>query len=467
MSVTLTEAPETLSRSLACLRAQRAARPVVAVMGEFSAGKSTLLNLLLDSDLLPAQVTATQMPALWLAAGRAQGFGALGHDGSYAIHPMAGLRGRQPERDAILTLRVDAPVLSGMDLIDTPGISDPLLPRLVLREISAVCDFVLWCTPAAQAWRQSEKALWESLPSRLRAHSLLVVTRADKLGEGERAKVARRLGRETAGLFATTHFLATPDALAARKSGDRALWEASGAEALLAALARTAAQARPATNDGALADTGAFPWPDEDAPGRIFNDEDCPEPGQGRTSVTSTANRGRTAETGTPGEKDDQDVLKVRKLIDQVTLKARGPAMDATPPETETRGKRKDTPMNVTTKMGTDISGLSQIAGFIGGCLVDSDTGLMLGSEGGANFDLEAAAAGNTEVVKAKNAAMAALGLDDAIEDILITLGKQFHLIRPLANSPTVFLYVALDKKAANLGMARIQVKNIEKTLEL
>jgi predicted regulator of Ras-like GTPase activity (Roadblock/LC7/MglB family) len=115
----------------------------------------------------------------------------------------------------------------------------------------------------------------------------------------------------------------------------------------------------------------------------------------------------------------------------------------------------------------TDISGVSSIGGFIGACLVDSETGLMMASEGGGSLDLEAAGAANAEVVKAKLEAIELLDLDDRIDDILITLGKQFHLIRPLAETPTVFLYVALDKKNANLGMARVQVKNIEKGLAL
>jgi predicted regulator of Ras-like GTPase activity (Roadblock/LC7/MglB family) len=115
----------------------------------------------------------------------------------------------------------------------------------------------------------------------------------------------------------------------------------------------------------------------------------------------------------------------------------------------------------------TDISKLNDINGFIGACLVDSETGLMMASEGGGDLDLETAAAGNTEVVKAKLAAAEMLGLDDHIEDILITLGKQFHLIRPLADTPTVFMYVALDKKVANLGMARVQVKSVEKTVSM
>lgn len=117
--------------------------------------------------------------------------------------------------------------------------------------------------------------------------------------------------------------------------------------------------------------------------------------------------------------------------------------------------------------MSLEISGLADIAGFVGGCVVDSDTGLMLASEGGGNLDLEAAGAANTQVVKAKLQAIETLGLDDVIEDILITLGKQFHLIRPLEQNPTVFIYVALDKKAANLGLARIQVKKVEQTLSI
>ncbi len=117
--------------------------------------------------------------------------------------------------------------------------------------------------------------------------------------------------------------------------------------------------------------------------------------------------------------------------------------------------------------MSMDISGLSDMPGFIGGCVVDSDSGLMLASIGGGALDMETAGAANTEVVKAKLAAMNALGLDDAIEDILITLGTQYHLIRPLNENPSVFMYVALHKKQANLGMARIQVKQVESTLKL
>ncbi len=118
-------------------------------------------------------------------------------------------------------------------------------------------------------------------------------------------------------------------------------------------------------------------------------------------------------------------------------------------------------------EMAINLTGLNEITGFIGGCLVDSETGLMMASEGGENFDLEGASAANTEVVRAKHNAIKHLGLKDNIEDILITLGKQLHLIRPLEKTPTAFLYVALDKKSANLGMARVQVKKVEQSVAL
>ncbi|WP_095590148.1 hypothetical protein [Actibacterium ureilyticum] len=118
--------------------------------------------------------------------------------------------------------------------------------------------------------------------------------------------------------------------------------------------------------------------------------------------------------------------------------------------------------------MNTDISKLTEIDGFIGACLVDSDSGLMLASESGnGNLDLETAGAANMEVVRAKNAAMKALGLDDHIEDVLISLGTQYHLIRPLASNPEVFVYVALDRAKSNLGMARLAVKNVESAIKL
>jgi hypothetical protein len=90
---------------------------------------------------------------------------------------------------------------------------------------------------------------------------------------------------------------------------------------------------------------------------------------------------------------------------------------------------------------------------------------MTLGSIGGNGLDLEAAAAGNTEVVRAKRKTMKALNLQDSIEDMLITLGKAYHLIRPLQSNDALFIYLVLDKGKANLAMARHQLRQLEKEL--
>ncbi|MEV4972867.1 hypothetical protein [Streptomyces scopuliridis] len=110
------------------------------------------------------------------------------------------------------------------------------------------------------------------------------------------------------------------------------------------------------------------------------------------------------------------------------------------------------------------------IDGALGAALVDYSSGMALGTVGGGkDLDLTVAAAGNTDVVRAKVRTMELLGLKDEIEDILITLGGQYHLIRLLKGRGNngLFLYLALDKSRANLAMARHQLMKIEAELEV
>ena len=96
--------------------------------------------------------------------------------------------------------------------------------------------------------------------------------------------------------------------------------------------------------------------------------------------------------------------------------------------------------------------------------VVDAESGMMLGSVG-TGVDLEVASAGNTEVVRAKLKTMRALGLNDVIEDILITLGKHYHLIRPSSRKEGAFVYFVLDKSKSNLALARRKMQDVDKSL--
>src|SRR5215468_4119248 len=106
------------------------------------------------------------------------------------------------------------------------------------------------------------------------------------------------------------------------------------------------------------------------------------------------------------------------------------------------------------------------VEGAVGVALVDYDSGLCLGTLGGGNIiDLNLAAAGNTDVIRSKMRTVESLRLNDKIVDVLITLEKQYHLIRLVKSARSgagLFLYLVLERSRANLAMARHHLSRIE-----
>lgn len=117
---------------------------------------------------------------------------------------------------------------------------------------------------------------------------------------------------------------------------------------------------------------------------------------------------------------------------------------------------------NVTESLAT----LMELTGARSAALVDSASGMIL-SHAGSEDGLEITAAANTELVRAQLKSIGTLGSKDQIDDILITLSTQYDIVRPLAQNPSVFLYLAMDKAKSNLAMARYKVAECEKQLEL
>jgi predicted regulator of Ras-like GTPase activity (Roadblock/LC7/MglB family) len=110
---------------------------------------------------------------------------------------------------------------------------------------------------------------------------------------------------------------------------------------------------------------------------------------------------------------------------------------------------------------------LMQIDGAVGATIVDYESGMTLGTDGGRNLDMELAGAGTTEVVRSKKNIIHDLGLDEKIQDILISLNSQYHLVRMCERHDDIFIYVVIDRDQGNLGLARRKIDDIDQRLEL
>ncbi|MFB9077719.1 hypothetical protein ACFFLS_00585 [Flavobacterium procerum] len=111
----------------------------------------------------------------------------------------------------------------------------------------------------------------------------------------------------------------------------------------------------------------------------------------------------------------------------------------------------------------------TNVNGFIAVAVTEIESGLSFGNlTVDPSFDPELAAAYNLEVVKAKLNAVKALGLKQDIEDILITLSNQIHII-DISPNKKFMIYLAADSSKANLGMTRAILRkhkaDVEKNL--
>ena len=105
------------------------------------------------------------------------------------------------------------------------------------------------------------------------------------------------------------------------------------------------------------------------------------------------------------------------------------------------------------------------ISGFIAVSVTEVETGMSYSSLSlDSNFDPELASAYNLEVVKAKMNAIKALGLNQKINDILITLTNQLHII-DVSDDEKYFIYLAVDSTKANLGMTRAVLAKFKKDI--
>ncbi|QMT31975.1 hypothetical protein [Alysiella filiformis] len=112
------------------------------------------------------------------------------------------------------------------------------------------------------------------------------------------------------------------------------------------------------------------------------------------------------------------------------------------------------------------VDGLLTLEGAIAAAIVDFESGMLLAyGNKQSHFDLEVIAARGSDVIRAKIKTIKMLKMDDDIHDMLITLNTQYHLMCPCKSRENMFLYLALDRKQANLSLSRRAVFNAEKQI--
>lgn len=206
---------------------QKPRKTRLALMGEFSAGKSTLSKLFLGDAPLPVKVTATRLPPVWISHGKSAAI-AVGHDGRETPIEIDDIDQVRIEDTRMIRLYSPSETLEICDLIDMPGISDPNMSSEVWLSVMDEVDSVVWCTQATQAWRQSEATTWEQIAHRTNGDNILLVTQVDKLrSERDVDRVLMRVRKEAGAQFKEIFPLSITGAIEAGE--DEAKWTASGA----------------------------------------------------------------------------------------------------------------------------------------------------------------------------------------------------------------------------------------------
>jgi GTPase Era involved in 16S rRNA processing len=154
----------------------------IVVIGEFNSGKTALVNALAGTCVLPASAVHHTPCPIVIGHGRKRAMTARRASGErMALDDIGQLNFADTTR---LDVRLPLPALKGVHIVDTPGLGlgSPQDDASILKACRGA-DLIIWCTPAFQAWKHSERTLWLSLPRHTRRQGVLAVTFWDAVSE--------------------------------------------------------------------------------------------------------------------------------------------------------------------------------------------------------------------------------------------------------------------------------------------
>lgn len=127
-----------------------------------------------------------------------------------------------------------------------------------------------------------------------------------------------------------------------------------------------------------------------------------------------------------------------------------------------------DMPSPVLGNVMTNLNRLERADGFLGAALFDIEANACLASvDHGSTVGVEAAVGAHVDVLQANRRTIARLDLSDEVEDIVISLTGEYHLLRLVRRQPSLFFFLTLDRERANLAMARYLLSDVERDIVL
>ncbi|MBN8616120.1 MAG: dynamin family protein, partial [Deltaproteobacteria bacterium] len=228
-------------------------RPLLlAILGEFNAGKSTLVNAFLGADVAPTGILPTTATLNVLRGGAERLVRVVRKDGTTREGEHAALRGllAEAEEEGAIVDRVEitlpSELLERVWILDTPGSNAPNPEHEALaQEALRRADVALWVFDAGQAGKATEGKILAGIRASKR-EVIAALNKVDRLKPEELTRVMDTLVTSMPELGGLPVPLSARAALKARLAADDAAYGASGFPALLERLERDVfARARP------------------------------------------------------------------------------------------------------------------------------------------------------------------------------------------------------------------------------
>ncbi|WP_424978561.1 hypothetical protein [Leisingera sp. S232] len=205
----------------------------VTLFGLPGAGKSSVVNLLLGSPVLPA---GAALPTLQITSGAAAACSGVLADGSRFSLPGFDTAALAARAAVFAEAQLPLPALNRINVLEIAAPDAVALDRAVPWSAQKT-DIALWCT---QAFTAAEQAAWARAPENMKDSAILLVAKADELAAQGRLQPALAAIQSAAG----EHFnqvlpLAALDAQAARRQDgtvDRDRLRRTGGQALISAI---------------------------------------------------------------------------------------------------------------------------------------------------------------------------------------------------------------------------------------